>query len=134
MASRQFQPAVQKLLDVKEVSFVVVAGQLVVGVLGQVVLVREEGPDAAELQNALAAIHNGQLVPAHKLVAGFLVRCAVAGAVAAGVRGVVEVDGFTAQCGRQFFEGGVFRAAQKNLRIHVADDGVGVVFIQRLEL
>ena len=42
----EFQPTVKELLDVKEVSFVVVAGQLVVGVLGQVVLVRQKGPDA----------------------------------------------------------------------------------------
>ena len=65
----EFQPAVEELLDVKEVPLVVIAGQLVVGVLGQVVLVREEGPDAPQLQDALAAIHNGQLVPAHKLFA-----------------------------------------------------------------
>ena len=88
---------VKKLLDVKEVLLVVVSGQLVIGVLGQVVLIREEGPHAAQLQDALATIHDSQLVPAHKFMPCFLVRCAVAGAVAAGVGGVVEVDGFTAQ-------------------------------------
>ena len=35
----EFEPAVKKLLDVKEVPLVIIAGQFVVGVLGQVVLV-----------------------------------------------------------------------------------------------
>ena len=121
-------------LDVKHIFLVVVAGQLVIGVLGQVVLIREEGSHAAQLQDTLAAVHNSQFVSAHELVTRLLVRCAVAGTVAAGVGSVVEVDGFTAQSRRQLFQGGVFRAAQKNLRVHVPDDGVGVVLIQRLEL
>ena len=63
-----------------------------------------------------------------------LVRGAKGRAVAAGVRCVVEVDGFTAQSRRQLLESGIFRAAQKDLTVHVPDNGVGVVLIQRLEL
>ena len=125
---------VKKLLDVKEVLLVVVSGQLVIGMLGQVVLIREEGPHAAQLQDALAAVHNGQLIPAHEFVTGLLVRGAKGRAVAAGVRCVVEVDGFTAQSRRQLLESGIFRAAEEYLAVHVPDDGVGVVLIQRLEL
>ena len=67
-------------------------------------------------------------------MAGFLVRCAIAGAVATGVRCVVEVDClFPKRCG-QFLEGCVFGAAQKDLAVHVADDGIGVVLIQRFQL
>ena len=60
---------VKKLLDVKEVLLVVISGQLVIGVLGQVVLIREERPNTAQLQDTLTAIHDGQLVPAHELFA-----------------------------------------------------------------
>ena len=77
--------AVEILLDVKHIFLVVVSCQLVVGVLGQVILVGQKGPDAAQLQDALAAVHDGQFIPAHEFMAGFLVRCAIAGAVAAGV-------------------------------------------------
>ena len=60
---------VKKLLDVKEVFLVVVAGQLVIGVLGQVILIREERPHTAQLQDAFAAVHDGQLIPTHELFA-----------------------------------------------------------------
>ena len=88
---------VKKLLNVKEVLLVVISGQLVIGVLGQIILVGQKGPDAAQLQDTLAAVHNSQFVPAHKLVTRLLVRCAKGRTVAAGVGSVVEVDGFTAQ-------------------------------------
>lgn len=77
--------AVEILLDVKHIFLVVVSCQLVVRVLGQVILVGQKRPDAPQLQDALATIHDSQLVPAHKFMPCFLVRCAVAGAVAAGV-------------------------------------------------
>ena len=63
----EFEPAVKELLDVKEVLLVVVAGQFVVWVLGQVILVGQKRPDAPQLQDALAAVHDSQFVPAHKL-------------------------------------------------------------------
>ena len=58
---------VKKLLNVKEVLLVVISGQLVIGVLGQVILVGQKRPDAPQLQDALAAVHDSQFVPAHKL-------------------------------------------------------------------
>ena len=60
----EFEPAVKKLLNVKEVLLVVVAGQLVIGVLGQVILVGQKRPDAPQLQDALTAVHDSQFVPA----------------------------------------------------------------------
>ena len=88
----QFQAVIEILLDVKHIFLVVVPCQLIVGVLCQVILVGQKGPDAAQLEDALAAVHDGQLIPAHELVTRLLIRCAIAGAVAAGVRCVVKVD------------------------------------------
>ena len=130
----ELEPTVKKLLNVKEVLLVVVSGQLVIGVLGQIILVRQKGPDAAQLQDTLAAVHNSQLIPAHEFVTRLLVRCAIAWAVAAGVRSVVKVDCLFPKRGCQLLESGIFRAAQKDLTVHVPDNGVGVVLIQRLEL
>ena len=81
----EFQAVIEKLLDVEHILLVVVAGQLIVGVLGQVVLVRQKGPNAAQLEDALAAVHDRKFIPAHEFMPGLLVRCAVAGAVAAGI-------------------------------------------------
>ena len=67
-------------------------------------------------------------------MAGFLIRCAVAGAVATGVRCVIKVDRlFPERCG-QFLEGCVLRTAQEDLAVHVANDGIGVVLVQCFEL
>ena len=60
---------VEIFLDVKHVLLIIVAGQLIVGMLGQIVLVGEERPDAAQLQDALSAVHDGQFIPAHKFFA-----------------------------------------------------------------
>ena len=61
--------SVQELLDIEGVLGVIVGGELVVGVLGQVVLVAQKRAHAPQLQDALAAIQNCQLIPAHKFFA-----------------------------------------------------------------
>ena len=43
------------------------------------------------------------------------------------IRIVVAVDGFLAECFGTIFQGGRLAAAEKDLRIHIADNGVGVV-------
>ena len=48
--------------------------------------------------------------------------------------GVVGVDGLLAQHSGQLFEGGRLLAAQEDGGIHVADDGIGVVLVDGLEL
>ena len=63
-----------------------------------------------------------------------LERSAVTGAVATGIRGVECVDGLFSQHFRQVFQGGGFGAAQKNLRIHVAHDGICVVLVDSFQL
>ena len=65
----ELQPGGQKTLDVKGVFLVVVSQIDVVGVLGDVVLVGQKGPDAPELEDALAAVQHGQLVHAGKVFA-----------------------------------------------------------------
>ena len=65
----ELQPGLEVAFDVKGVLRVGVSGVLVVGVLGDVVLVRQKRPHPAQLQDALAAVHDGQLILAHKLFA-----------------------------------------------------------------
>ena len=48
--------------------------------------------------------------------------------------GIVGVDGFLAQHGSQLFEGSRLFTAQEDGCIHVTDDGICVILIDRLEL
>ena len=50
------------------------------------------------------------------------------------LRGVVGVDGFLAQHGSQLFEGSRLFTAQEDGSIHVSDNGICVILIDRLEL
>ena len=61
--------SVQIFFNIEGVLWVVVGGQLVIGVLGQVVLVRKKRSDTTQLQNALAAVQHCKLIPAHKFFA-----------------------------------------------------------------
>ena len=63
-----------------------------------------------------------------------LERSAVTGAVATSVRGVKRINGLLAQNLGQVFQSGRLAAAQKNLRIHVAHDGVRIVLVDGLQL
>ena len=65
----EFEPGGQERLDVKSVLGVRVGGVWVIGVFGDVVLVREERPHTTQLEDALAAVHDGQFILAHKLFA-----------------------------------------------------------------
>lgn len=65
----QFEPGRQKTLYVEGVFLVVVGKVFVVRMFGNIKLLRKERPYAAQLQDALAAIHNGQLILAHQLFA-----------------------------------------------------------------
>ena len=56
--------SVQIFFNIEDIFGVVIRGQLIVGVLGQVVFVRKEGAHTTQLQNALAAVQHRQLVPA----------------------------------------------------------------------
>ena len=56
--------SVQIFFNIEDIFGVVIRGQLIVGVLGQVVFVRKEGAHTTQLQNALAAVqHRQQLLP-----------------------------------------------------------------------
>ena len=54
------------------------------------------------------------------------------GAVAAGIRCVVKVDGFLAQSFRNLLEGGAFLAAKEQHRVAVADDGFCGILVNGL--
>ena len=79
----------EKLLYIKSVLGVRVRKILVVGVSGDVVLIREERTHTAKLQDALAAVENRQLVYGGKLLAELLVIQAVRGLTPAAFAGIV---------------------------------------------
>ena len=62
-------PGIQELLNVEGEFLVEICRIFVVWVLCQVILIGQERTHAAKLQDALAAIHHGQLIPAHELFA-----------------------------------------------------------------
>ena len=63
-----------------------------------------------------------------------LERSAVTGAIATGVRGVECVDGLFSQHFGQVFQGGRLTAAEENLAVHVAHDGVRIIFVDSFQL
>jgi len=130
----ELEPGGQERLDVKGVLGVRVGGVRVIGVLGDVVLVREERTHTTQLEDALAAVHDGQFILAHKLFAELLVVERVGGFPPTALPGVVGVDGLLAQHGGQLLEGSRFLAAQEDGGIHVADDGIGVVLVDGFQL
>ena len=67
-------------------------------------------------------------------MAHLLERSAIAGAVATGIRGVEGVDGLLAQHLGQVFQGGRLTAAEENLAVHVAHDGVRIVLVDGFQL
>ena len=102
--------------------------------LGQIVLVAQKWADTAQLQDALATIQNSKLIPAHQLVAEFLVVGAIAWAIAAGIGIVVAVDGFLAECFGKIFKGSRLAATQKYLAVHVAHDGIRIILVDGFQL
>ncbi len=130
----EFQPYGQEYFNVKSVLVIRIGSVLEIGVLGDVVLVREEGTHTAQLEDTLAAIHNCKLIVAHQFFPQFLIVERVGGFSPTALTGVVSIDGLFPQHGSQLLEDGWLFAAQKDGSIHVADDGIGVVLIDRLEL
>ena len=63
-----------------------------------------------------------------------LERSAVTGAVATGVRGVECINRFFAQHFGQVFQGGRLAAAEENLAVHVAHNGICVVLVDGFQL
>ena len=63
-----------------------------------------------------------------------LERSAVTGAVATGVRGVEGINRFFAQHFGQVFQGGRLAAAEENLTVHVAHDGIRIVLVDGFQL
>ena len=130
----EFQPCGQECFNVKSVLVIRVGSVLEIGVLGNVVLIRKERTHATQLEDALVSVHRRKLILAHQLFPQFLIVERVGGFPATALSGVVGVDGFLAQHGSQLLEGGWLLTAQENGSIHVADDGICIVLIDRLEL
>jgi hypothetical protein len=65
----KFQPRGQECFNVKSVLVIRIGSVLEIGVLGDVVLIRKEWPHTAQLEDTLAAVHNGKLILAHQLFA-----------------------------------------------------------------
>ena len=128
------QAAGHILFDVEGVLRVGVGEVFVVRMLRYVVLVAQEGAQAAKLEDALAAVEGGKVVHAHELAPELLVVQAVRSFPAPTLAGVVGVDGLLAKRLAQLLERARLRAAEEQAGVTVADDGVGVVLVERLEL
>ena len=122
------------LLHIEGVCLVRVGEVLVARVLGDVVFVREEGANAAQLANALAAVHDRYLVLAHQLLAELLVVEAVGLRLPPVLACVEAVDGLLAEQLAHLFERRLLLAAEEQRGVAVADDGVGVVLVDGFEL
>ena len=134
LVSLELEAVEHILFDVEGVLRVGVGEVFVVGVLRYVVLVAQEGAQAADLEDALAAVEGGEVVHAHELAPELLVVQAVRRLPAPALAGVVGVYGLAAQRLAQLLERARLRAAEEQAGIAVADDGVGVVLVERLEL
>ena len=67
-------------------------------------------------------------------MAEFLIVGAIAWAIATGIGIVVAVDGFLAECFGKIFQGGGFAAAEENLAVHVAHDGIRIILVDGFQL
>ena len=67
-------------------------------------------------------------------MAEFLIVGAIAWAIATGIRIVVAVDGFLAECFGKIFQGGRLAAAEENLAVHVAHDGIRIILVDGFQL
>ena len=126
------QPCGEVFLDIKGVPWVRVRQILIIGMFGDVVLIREEGAYAPKLQDALAAVQHRQLVYRGKVFAQLLIVQAVGHLPSTALAGVEGVDGLFPQRLIQLLQRAGLLAAQKDGAVAVADDGVGVVLVQRL--
>ena len=130
----QLHAPVQVLLDVKSVFLIIIRRVLVVRVLCKVILIGKEWSHPSKLQDTLAAIHDSNFVSRQQVFAELLVVHAVARAVASGIRSVKGINGFLAQGLRKFLQCGRLRSAEEDLGVHVADDGIGIVLVDCLQL
>ena len=86
------------------------------------------------MQDALAAVENSKLINGGKVFAELLIVQAMRYFASAAFAGVIGVDCFLAERLIQFFQRSRLFAAEKNTAVAVADDGVGIVLVQRFEL
>ena len=110
----KLQPMLQVFLHIEGVVLIEIRCEFIVGVLCDVVLVRQERPDAAKLEDALAAIQDSKLIYAHKLFAELLIVKAVRYLAAPALTGVEGVDCLFAQRGCQLLERCRFLAAEED--------------------
>ena len=89
--------------DVKGVLLVIVRKQMVLLMLGYIKLIGEEWSYSPKLHNALAAVHDRNLVLTHKLLSGLLVIQSVGLACTPRIRGIVKVNRFFTQNLRHLF-------------------------------
>ena len=99
------------LFHVKGVSLVSVGEVFVVGMLRNVILVAQERAQAAELEDALAAVEGGEVVHTHELAPELLVVQAVRRFTTPALAGVVGVYGLLAKRLAQLLERARLRAA-----------------------
>ena len=74
-----FQSGRQELLYVEGVPWICVGCVSVVGVLGDVVLVRQERPHTTQLEDTFSSVHDSQFILAHQFFAQLLIIQGVGG-------------------------------------------------------
>ena len=102
--------------------------------LGNIVLVRQERPHTAQLEDAFVAAHRGKLVHGHELLAQLLIVERVGYLTAPAFAGIVGVIGLTPQRLRQLLKRGTLLATQEQHAVAVAHDGVDIVLVDGFKL
>lgn len=121
-------------INVESILRVGVRKVAVVRVLRDVVLIRQEGTNAAQLQNTLTSIQDAQLVHTHQLFAELLVAEGMRNIPAARFPCVEGINRFASKCFRYILQGGLFLTTEEHKAVHVADDRIGIITVNRLEL
>ena len=91
----------QETFYVQFVPLVIIGCVFVVRMLGDIVLVRQEGSNTSKLQDAFASVHNCQFILAHQILTQLLIVQTVGYLTATAFASVEGVDRlFTKGCGQ----------------------------------
>ena len=128
------RPSGSVFFDVEGISLVEVRQQLVFWVLRYIKLITEKRSHASKLQNTFASVHDSNLVLRHQFLTDLLVVQPVGIVGGSGFRSVVEINRLLAKHFTQLFQSGFLLAAEEERRVTVADNGIGCILVDGLEL
>ena len=108
---------VQELPDIEKVPFVIISRVLIIRVLREIVFVRIEGPHAAELQDAFAPVHDGELIHGHQVLTQLLVVQRMRLLTSPALAGVERVDRLLAERRVQPFQRRLLSTSEEDPRV-----------------